>query len=522
MNALEIFNLISKTLSNEKQTRYLINGDWGIGKSTIIKLLEKKFGNRYRFLNIKAFGVKTHEELYVKIRNRFLRTDNEILKQTFNNLEGFFNKFLKSTIGINVNFLDLIELKLTKNYVLVIDDIERKSSKLNIIEIMGLIEEISANSNYILICNIEKLEDTEKKSILKYLEKMYIELIHLDEIGIGLLKRIAINKIYFLNEIESELAAKVFFDSKQNNLRIFIKFLAILTDLKNALQTNFNELFIMLVLDTYVDYQNHLNDIKGDKKYKFSSQNNEIIISSLYDFIHSKRLDKTLLKTFLAPKYSNQTKIEKAINVISNIHLYNISALTRAINDLLEEIEIAESLDYSISTLSNIFRIIFLSLSKYNLSINEVEVERSFRKCAFLLSKKNEQISEYIDHLNIHTIEFTKELNTDIFTKIRSKFQEILNQKTLEEFKTSFESQKYLVCVNKIVGSEDFFLNTKYIFSSLLNEEISKEFQVLILRYIDIFHEYLIKDNTLSDLRSTDAVIQNRINSCISKLNSFA
>lgn len=72
------------------------------------------------------------------------------------------------------NLLSSLEYKFVNNYLVCIDDIERKGSALEIKEIMGVIDELARRKNckVVLILNEDNLhEETAQQQFLEYREK---------------------------------------------------------------------------------------------------------------------------------------------------------------------------------------------------------------------------------------------------------------------------------------------------------------------------------------------------------------
>lgn len=88
-----------------------------------------------------------------------------------------FNTFRKERFfGFKTdNLLSSLEYKFVNNYLVCIDDVERKGNSLEVKEIMGVIDELARRKGckVVLILNEDNLHDeTAKKQFLEYREKV--------------------------------------------------------------------------------------------------------------------------------------------------------------------------------------------------------------------------------------------------------------------------------------------------------------------------------------------------------------
>ncbi|ENI7930243.1 hypothetical protein ABZW31_000059 [Shigella sonnei] len=179
----------------------VIKGDWGVGKthywnSFYTKHSEGLDFNAYSYVSL--FGVnsigdikkalyhcatpineKKYKELILSETDRtMIRYRNGFwgwLK--YNSLSKFLIHFGKNDFfGFKTdNLLSSLEYKFVNNYLVCIDDVERKGNSLEVKEIMGVIDELARRKGckVVLILNEDNLHDeTAKKQFLEYREKV--------------------------------------------------------------------------------------------------------------------------------------------------------------------------------------------------------------------------------------------------------------------------------------------------------------------------------------------------------------
>ena len=169
----------------------LFDGPWGIGKSYAIDetLKEKK-----NVCSISMFGMKKPSGIY-----------QEVLFQAFfkNDKGGKLAKTVAKTVGVlgamkqNENLdkklvseiikekdiFSLVSSNFKYPYIVVIDDLERIGSELDLREVLGIIEDVK-KCNYvkvILVANIGELDENKRKILNCYHEKVIDKTYHITE-----------------------------------------------------------------------------------------------------------------------------------------------------------------------------------------------------------------------------------------------------------------------------------------------------------------------------------------------------
>lgn len=158
-----------------QKTNYavIITGNYGIGKTYYIdniltsKILEIKDSSgkqKFKFIRISLFGVSTIEEIHKNIIFEIYSPfKGKVIPVIGRALKGMVNHFGGVDIDQVLKDMKLEEFSDYGNIILCLDDIDRKSSNLNLEEIYGFINDLVENkgAKVILIAN----EDTLIKEI---------------------------------------------------------------------------------------------------------------------------------------------------------------------------------------------------------------------------------------------------------------------------------------------------------------------------------------------------------------------
>lgn len=156
-------------LINDPENRVIaLSGRWGTGKTHLWQQVRKETGDAQAKEAVSAslFGVSTIMELKLKIAEGLAP---KLRQANFETIKAGVSSIKKVLKGVHSSFSALDELSLLampymlKGRFIVIDDIERKHSKLSIDEILGFIDECvqSHQCRILLVLNSDKLRDHE-------------------------------------------------------------------------------------------------------------------------------------------------------------------------------------------------------------------------------------------------------------------------------------------------------------------------------------------------------------------------
>ncbi len=207
-NTSNLEKTLDSFLKNEANNVLFLRGEWGIGKTYfwkkyILEKIDKQEVNNIAYSYVSLFGVESIRSLKHKIQNSakitkskneykkaiegLLRNQNQIEKLLFGNkfrwLGGPFRLALRIMSRSENGIVDseLFEelnsqytSSLILNYLICIDDLERKEDNMTMTQVMGLIDELNLERKckIIVILNEEKLEGESDKNFKKYREKV--------------------------------------------------------------------------------------------------------------------------------------------------------------------------------------------------------------------------------------------------------------------------------------------------------------------------------------------------------------
>lgn len=225
---------LESRLDNEFSDIYkcvLIKGEWGIGKTYFLR---KKYLCDKKHIYISLFGLNSIEEVKIEIYSKL----NRVLNFIINGVNRIKGSSINIPIGsISIPYLEndiekAIEKKCKKEkFIIVIDDLERKSSNIKMEAILGIIESISniKNSLIIVVANENKITEKEKSIYLNFSEKVIQKIYNVHRYSYTALDKILKNSIHAididkeLKEIISSATLKIFNSDYVNNLRTLEK-----------------------------------------------------------------------------------------------------------------------------------------------------------------------------------------------------------------------------------------------------------------------------------------------------------
>ena len=225
---------LESRLDNEFSDIYkcvLIKGEWGIGKTYFLR---KEYLCDKKHIYVSLFGLNSIEEVKIEIYSKLNRVLN-FIKKGVNRIKDLSINFPFASISIPYLENDIekaIEKKCKREkFIIVIDDLERKSSNIKMEAILGIIESISniKNSLIIVVANENKITEKEKSIYLNFSEKVIQKIYNVHRYSYTALDKILKNSIHAididkeLKEIISSATLKIFNSDYVNNLRTLEK-----------------------------------------------------------------------------------------------------------------------------------------------------------------------------------------------------------------------------------------------------------------------------------------------------------
>lgn len=169
----------------------LFRGPWGVGKTCLWNdLSTSQATNGQRFVYVSLFGTTTIDEISISIALELLDENLEpedhglpryLISKGYRQLRKLMEKMGisghdgLSALGANSTVVSRLFLAAIDNAYVCLDDAERKSDKLLIREILGLIDKLRErnNCNIILILNDVGLDEDERKDLQTKKERVF-------------------------------------------------------------------------------------------------------------------------------------------------------------------------------------------------------------------------------------------------------------------------------------------------------------------------------------------------------------
>ena len=271
-------NVVSFLKHDEKKV-LVIKGKWGVGKTFKWNEIVEKHSSSLEFSNysyISLFGLDGLKELqygvFYNARPMKSDTKSSTIKSNLKKV-GIIAKNIPQ-VSKYANAMSAIENSLVNDYLICIDDLERKSKKLSMATLLGYVSNLSESSKckVVLIFNDDTLNKEDKTEIDRYREKVIdLELEYSP-------KSISNIDIKFSNHECREL---IFKSENLNNIRIIkhIKWnlnglMAFIKDSEEAVKLN---LLSTVAILTYIHHEPSIkiraNEI--DRVFSYSSKKKE-------------------------------------------------------------------------------------------------------------------------------------------------------------------------------------------------------------------------------------------------------
>ena len=485
MSRIKITKNTLDSFFDEKDLSVLvIKGSWGIGKTYFWenyiqnKILEKGL-EQTAYSYISLFGLHDLFELKSKIfrEGKLLKTKEELkeeLKESSQNgkriPEAIFDirsggqdflrslgwlfqlaKFFPQVKGFS-SLIDLAEYGLINNYLICLDDLERKEEGLKIKQVMGFVDELSKRKQckVILILNEKTLSDQDLTEFNKYREKVVdLEIEYKPTIKDNLLKVFGSEDIYF------ESLLNVFQSLNISNIRIFKKTKWSIDKVRSPISTceaslqaeisvhlavfcwgffnSENSLPLAFISNsiketTWLSSLSEREEIKGwteeEKEWNqiastlaiFPSSYDDCLVSLLTDgYLNEKEFKEEIDKANQKEQVEiTRTKLYEAWHIYTDSFDDNLESLLSAIRDILEAdlskislFDFSQSIDlleeYGEDVSSYIYK--YLDLHARELADTDPEDFSSVRLIKnTLLQNKVEELRETAKDLNINDI----------------------------------------------------------------------------------------------------------------------
>jgi hypothetical protein len=161
----------------------ILRGVWGVGKTHLLQHVladldrNKKPNSKLHHAWVSLFGVESMEEITHRLcfeQWKFFEKNSDyqpLLRDITKDIGSFLGKY---TGGAGSKTIKSFALSRFKDQILCFDDLERKSEKLSVKSVIGIIDHLknSLNAKIIIIVNDGQLEKSDIEVIEKYREKV--------------------------------------------------------------------------------------------------------------------------------------------------------------------------------------------------------------------------------------------------------------------------------------------------------------------------------------------------------------
>lgn len=348
MESKKIKNILSQFEEKDTYNKIFINGSWGIGKSFYTEEYRKE--NPSNIVYISLFGKENFESIedsiVVELLNKYMGC-----KKTFKQISNFTKRISGSISigGISISSPSLEKKNFFKNYskilennklIIIIDDLERKSSNINIEDVMGLIEQFSQYDNIkvLVIGSEENMDEEDKTKWTKFKEKIIEKEYNITSFSEEAIESLVIGKLkQYIPSTELKKFIKDFLEKhKTKNLRSIEKGVNLFLEVvENYINKKYNSNIYMSILKNCmavaIEYTEQLykpEELKPEEKgdfvksltYSTDEDMYSRIISHYFHSIFIVKKESSILE-YIMSFYSgeiNDSIIESLNNTIEN------------------------------------------------------------------------------------------------------------------------------------------------------------------------------------------------------------
>lgn len=542
MESKDILKILKDFENNNTYKKIFINGKWGIGKSFYTN---KYIKNTQNSIYISLFGKDSIEiiqeeiakELFkiINSKRKFFKKGKELVKKISGSI---------SCYGISINSPEIktksfIEeyhsiLNEEENLIIVIDDLERKSSKISIEDILGIIEQLSLCNKIkiVLIGDETRINGKDKEIWISFKEKIIEKEYNILKFSKEAISSLIISRLKgYINEKELNEFIEDFMEKLPiDNLRTINKGVNLFLEIHNTyFNNNFQSVNIILLKscmavaiektenlyqpkemeenEKYDSYKSFERSLDKDMETRIERHyfNSAIIINreaflvhyvlKIFEGNYTQSLINEmnqLIEQFLYNKdeknifYLSEDKIKETVRNKYNLifeNKYNYTCLDELVDDIYNIIDWYDifEIEYNEQELKEIFKqILFENYYNEDKELYENTIDR------FSLRYENcEKLKTYVDDYN-------KEAEEKYYMQKMNNIEESYTKKQFEVIKLRWIENAFIQS-NKEIQFKRFILKARknnYFISDLSGEITEDEWRWN--HYIwNIFFKYL-------------------------------
>lgn len=189
----KLSKILQKNIDEKKGCAIAITGEWGIGKTYFWNYFKDNFlkDKNEKIAYISLFGIESLDSLKYEIGIKTHSSDiSDRDKKSNDKVKDFFTGLLSHikvpdlesngiTLSIGQNLITNMIGGMVKDTIICIDDLERKSDKLDLKYVMGLVNQLKLEKNCQVIVILH--EDKADKQYQEYKEKVFDDVFYLTE-----------------------------------------------------------------------------------------------------------------------------------------------------------------------------------------------------------------------------------------------------------------------------------------------------------------------------------------------------
>lgn len=522
MNYDKVLSTIHRVLEENKEEKLclFIDGQWGIGKTYTINEFEEKNKGTYDIKYISVFGkesIKDVEKGIVIQMIPLFKQGKELIEKSSAKIFGNVIKDLgQKFTGIDLDFtkhISIENIEGNSNVIICIDDLERKSKKIDLKDMLGFIERASSKFNVILIGSSINFSDTEKEDFIHFKEKVVDYEFVVDELNIKTLSEIIQKKLGNIDSGTEASIIDIFRKSRinnelpLNNLRIFKKYIDLIyrlnVEVNNILNhRKFNLDQELIDICNYTVYKHYLLDALKEKEYKYNlsyyKEELKIVIENIFRY---EEYDKEILSEY----FESHSQVQSDIIELRNAYRLTKAELLSTLKRIKDNIE-KENLDYFIrqryiislyDAIKDLGAMTKFEAGLYKISemlyVPQIDCEpdkfnfEDWNYCDYVGEKANQNITSIIKHINNYNSTTYKEYIDDQFqlgminenielmlaTMRKISFDEANFNKVFEwafeKLENGFKEEIFEI-LNRLIYSTDSEIASKYIMNKKRTE----------------------------------------------------
>lgn len=335
-----------------------IDGQWGIGKTHTINEFKEKYKEAYDIKYISVFGKESLKDIerdvimqmmpLMNLKKEFMDKSNikifgNVLKDIGERITGVDLDFTKY-----INNISIENIESDSKMIICIDDLERKSRKIALKDILGFIERATSKFNVILVGSSMNFSESEKNDFLYVKEKIVDYEFIVDELNIETLSKIIHKKIGGIDKKLENVIIETFKKSRLkkelplNNLRIFKKYVDLISRLNAEINNIFNyDKFnldeTLIDICNYTVYKNYLFGKSNEKEYNYNLSYYKAELKKVIENIFKyEEYNKDIIKEYFEDYSEIQTdmrKLRSAYKLTKEEIIYILKKINRNIEN---------------------------------------------------------------------------------------------------------------------------------------------------------------------------------------------